>query len=273
MGTIDDILNEEPSAEPEIQTEAPEVTGRPRDEHGRFAPKEEGEPETQPQVAAEPESAPPAQDQEAGHIPIAALKDERTKRQQAEEQLRKYEEHFQALQQQMSNPAPLQYQQPVDSGLDPETQAFIDLIREQVSTEVLQNVQSYTQNQFLMERGRIAEWRARDRYQDYDDTVEHFKMAAGENEFLMQELLKADDPAEYAYRVGKKVQEAHSIGQAPSREQIEAEIEAKLREKLKAELGLPATRQAPSTLAAERSVGTRSGPAWTGPTPLGDLLK
>jgi len=268
MGTIDDILSEEPSAEPEVQTEQPETIGRPRDEHGRFAPKEEGV--SEPTEEVEPESGPPPQEQESGHIPIAALKDERTKRQQAEEQLRKYEEHFQALQQQMSQP---QYQTPVDSGLDPETQAFIDLIREQVSSEVLQNVQSYTQNQFLMERGRIAEWRARDRYQDYDDTVEHFKMAAGENQFLMQELLKADDPAEYAYRVGKQVQEARSIGQAPSREQMRAEIEAELREKLKAELGLPATRQAPSTLAAERSVGTRSGPAWTGPTPLGDLLK
>lgn len=267
MGTIDDILSDEPSVEPEAQTEQPETIGRPRDEHGRFAPKEEGV--SEPTEEVEPESGPPPQEPESGHIPIAALKDERTKRQQAEEQLRKYEEHFRALEQQMSQPA--QFQQ--ETGLDPETQAFIDLVREQVSAEVLQNVQSYTQNQFLMERGKIAEMRARDRYQDYDDTVEHFKMAAGENQFLMQELLKADDPAEYAYRVGKQVQEARSLGQAPSREQMEAEMEARLREKLKAELGLPATRQAPSTLAAERSVGTRSGPAWTGPVPLGDLLK
>lgn len=267
MGTIDDILNEEPSVEPEAPTETPEVTGRPRDEHGRFAPKEEGEPETQPQVAAEPESAPPAQDQEAGHIPIAALKDERTKRQQAEEQLRKYEEYFQQLQQ------PQQYEQPTDVGLDPETQAFVDLVRQQVTAEVMQSVQQYTGNQLLMERGKFAEMRARDRYQDYDETVEHFKVAAGANQFILQELMKADDPAEYAYRVGKQVQEAQGIGQAPSREQMRAEIEAEIREKLKAELGLPATRQAPSTLAAERSVGTRSGPAWTGPTPLGDLLK
>lgn len=264
MGTIDELLSDEPTNEPEVQAEQPETIGQPRDEHGRFAPKDEGVPE--PQEAAEPESGPPPQEQESGHIPVAALKDERTKRQQAEEQLRKYEEYFQQLQQ---SEAP----QPIDPGFDPETQAFVDAIRQQVSAEVLANVQQYTQNQFLMERGKIAEWRARDRYQDYDETVEHFKAAAGENQFLMQELLRADDPAEYAYKVGKQVQEARSIGTAPSREQMRAEIEAEIREKLKAELGLPATRQAPTTLAAERSVGSRSGPAWSGPVSMDDLLK
>src|SRR5574339_195386 len=72
------------------QTEAPppETIGQPRDEHGRFAPKETGEEEP-------PQEAPPASEPEPSHIPVAALRDERAKRQQYEDQLRQANERLQ----------------------------------------------------------------------------------------------------------------------------------------------------------------------------------
>ena len=257
--SLDDILNSEPTQEVE---QPPETIGQPRDESGRFAPKDQGEDAEAVEVAAE--GAPPAPEQEPGHIPIAALKDERTKRQDAEAKLAQYEQYFNQLQ------APQQQEAPQGVELDPETQAFVDLVRQQVTAEVMQNVQQYTTNAGLMERGRVSEMLARTKYQDYDEVVENFKLAAGENQFLLQELMKAEDPAEYAYRAGKQVAEARKYGSTEpvSREQIEAEI----REKIMAEIGMSNRPQAPTTLASERSVGSRSGPAWSGPTALGDIL-
>jgi hypothetical protein len=96
-----------------------------------------------------------------------------------------------------------------------------------------------------------------------------FKEGLAQNPFLMGELMQAADPVAYAYNAGKQIQQARAYGNAaPTREQIEAE----LREKIIAELDLNRPK-APSTFAGDRSVGSRSGPAWTGPTPLGDMLK
>jgi hypothetical protein len=118
-------------------------------------------------------------------------------------------------------------------------------------------------------RVNVAEEFARQKWADYDEKVEHFKEAAKTNPFLLQELRTAANPAEYAYNAANKILEAKQYGTAsPSREQLEAEI----RQKIMAEIGMPPKVQAPTTLANERSTGSRSGPAWSGPTPLGDIF-
>lgn len=261
--SLDDILNDE-EVTPEVET-APEVDdGPPRDEHGRFAAKSTGESE-EPE-APEPDSGPPPQEQEAGHVPFAALKDERTKRQEFERKALEAEARLAQYEQMVA-----QQQVPQQQDVDPEMQAFVDYVREQVRNQVMNDVQQQMSSQGLMLRGQVAEMQARARYQDYDATVEHFKAATEQNPFLLQQLYQAEDPAEYAYRAGKQIVEARTLGTAPSPDQMRAELEAKIREELKAELGLPRP-QAPTTLASERSVGSRSGPAWSGPASLNDLL-
>lgn len=259
---LDDILNE-PEVEAETKAEAitdppsgiADAPSRLRDEHGRFAKKDE---------AGEPDKAisgTPPQEQEPGRVPVAALQDERQKRQQLEAQLE------QALGLLNQRQAQQPQQPPPDMFDDPD--GFKAHFREQLKAELLQELGPTMQHQGVMTRAEVSEMLARQKYEDYDQTVESFKEAMQANPFLLTQLQQAPDPATFAYNAGKQFAEAKAYGGAlPSRDQLKAE----LLEEVKAELGLANRPSVPSTLADSRSVASRSGPAWTGPTPLGDIL-
>lgn len=260
--SLDDILNDEPTVE---VAEPAETIGQERDEQGKFAAKDEPGEEQQEQPA---QVEPPATEQEQSHIPMAALKDERTKRQQLEEQyrqaaerLQQYESYFQQLN------AYQEEQGPPDPQVDPA--GYAQYVSEQARQAAQANVQQYGQQYVVQARVDVSEMMARQKWTDYDEKVQVFKEAVASNPFLVQELQNAPDPATYAYNAAAKILEARTYGSnaGPSREQLEAEI----RQKIMAEIGINKP-QAPTSLATERSVGSRSGPAWAGPTSLDDLL-
>lgn len=247
---LDDILSNEEA--PQIEQTQEE---RQRDEQGRFAPKA-GENLEQLDVSdSQQQEGPPPSEPEQSHIPIAALKDERAKRQQIEaerqqlaERLQQYDAYFaqQNGQQQQQEQDPLEI----------------------ITQQVMAKLQPQTEMQMLTMRVDMAEQVARTKWADYDEKVEHFKEAVQSNPFLLQELKAASNPAEYAYNAAQRILEAKSYGQpGPSREAMETEI----REKLMAELGLNKPK-VPTSLVNEQSRGARSGPAWSGPTPLGQIL-
>lgn len=250
MKSLDELMSDDEV----VETDQAETIGQNRDESGRFAAKDTGEKEDDPE--GESDAVTPTAEQESSHIPIAALKDERTKRQQLEaerqqlaERLQQYETYFQQLQnggQQEEEPDPIQL----------------------IAQQVMSQLQPQQEMQMLTQKVEFAEALARQKWVDYDDKVEHFKEAAKTNPFLIQELKSAANPAEYAYNVANQILEAKQYGQQPSREEIEAQMRAKIME----ELGMSVQSKAPTTLANTRSVGSRSGPAWSGPTPLGDML-
>src|SRR5690348_13508271 len=102
---IDDILNDVPEQETVTEEATQEVveqpTGPTRDEHGRFARKEETGVETPPQPEAVAEPVPPTE--QPSQLPpqeFAALKDERRKRQEAERRIEAIEAQLRAQQQQ-----------------------------------------------------------------------------------------------------------------------------------------------------------------------------
>lgn len=247
--------------QPEIVEQQPEEQseGRARDEHGRFVAKTGEEPEAVAEAAPEA-SAPPAQ-QEAAQVPVAALQDERQKRQQAEDRLRQYDEYFARLQaQSQQQPAPDMFEDP---------DGFKARLAADLRAELMQELGPVVQQHGTLTRAEVSEMLARQKHEDYDDKIEVFKEAMQANPFLIEQLKQAPDPATFAYNAANKYLEAKQYGGvSPSREQIEAE----LREKIMAEVGL-SRPQAPSTFAGDRSVGSRSGPAWAGPTPLGEMLK
>lgn len=233
--------------------EQAETIGQPRDDHGRFASKEPGE--EQQEAPEAQEGTPPSEQQEPSHIPIAALKDERTKRQQLEaerqqmaERLQQYEAYFQQLQNggQEEEPDPIQL----------------------IAQQVMSQLQPQQEMQMLTQKVDFAEALARQKWADYDEKVEHFKEAAKANPFLIQELRAAANPAEYAYGVANKILEAKQYSQQPSRE----DDKARMRAEIMAELGMSNQPKAPTTLADERSLGSRSGPAWAGPTPISQIF-
>lgn len=255
--TIGDYLSDEPTTEAvaeviETPEAKPETAERPRGPDGKFVPKETGVETPTAEPAAEPVT-PTERPNQLPQAEYAALRDERQKRQQLEARLAELEA---SLQPQPQVPAP------PDMFDDPD--GFAAHLRAQI----LQELQPTLQHGQTLTRAEVSEMLARQKYEDYDDTVEVFKEALAVNPFLMNQLQQARDPATFAYNAGKQFQAAKAFGSEapPSREQIEAE----LREKIMSEIGLKP--QAPSTLAADRSVGSRSGPEWSGPTPLGKML-
>ena len=254
---LNEILNEQQAEQP-AQTEAVAETPpqRERDEHGRFKAKETGETEVTETTET---SAPPAQEQE--RVPITALHDERTKRQQLEAKLSQYEQWFA-----QQNHPPQQPTEAPDVFLDPEGhQAFVI---EQAVQKALEKLTPAIQHGQTMSRAEVSEMLARQKFEDYDPTIEVFKEALQANPFLMQQLQQAPDPATFAYNAGKQYAAAKEYGGAvPTREQIRQE----LLEEVKAEVLGHSRQQVPTTLAGDRSVGSRSGPASSSAT-LRDIL-
>lgn len=249
--SLDDILSGDASEAPEQEA----MNAQPRDEHGRFASAAPEAPQDQEQQG-EQQEAPPASDTEPAHIPFAALKDERSKRQALEQRLAEYEAYFQ----QVNQPQP---EQP-----DPE-QDPLAYLTQAVAQDVLARVQPQTQEQMFRINVQVSEQFARQQWADYDQTVEVFKEECQRNPQLWTAMTQAPNPAVYAYNAGKNAIQARTYGEAPppSREQIEAEI----REKIMAEIGVKAPN-VPTSLASAQSRGSRGGPAWSGPESLSELL-
>lgn len=246
--SFDDILGDE---QPE------EITGQPRDDQGRFASADTGVTEEVSQEEPQTEVPPTSEQPEQGHIPIAALKDERAKRQaiedqyrQAAERLQQYEAYFaqqQGGQQQQEEPDPIEF----------------------IAQQVMARLQPQTEMQMLTMKVEQTEAFARQKWPDYDEKVELFKEAAAANPFLVEELKRSPNPAEYAYNAAQKMHEAKTYGTAtPTREQIEAEI----RQQIMAEIGVQQKPQAPTSLVNTQSRGSRGGPAWAGPASMEQIL-
>jgi hypothetical protein len=249
-----DVVTKEVPEQPEVQAETEQETAeRLRDEKGRFAAKETG-------VEPQGETVPPTTDR-LPQAEYAALKDERTKRQQLEARLQEYENYFQQLNRQPQAPAEVP-----DMFADPD--AFQAYVIEQAVSRARQELQPTIQQGHTMTRAEVSELLARQKYEDYDATIEVFKEAVATNPFLLTQIQQAPDPATFAYNAGKQYQQAQAYGGAvPSKD----DLKAQLREEIIAELNLNRPT-APSTFAGDRSVGSRAGPAWTGPKPLGELL-
>lgn len=259
--SIDELLsgNSEPVAAVEEVTEAvelqPETTGQPRDEHGRFASKEETGVET-PEPQAAPEPVVPTE--QANPIPqeeYSALKAERRKRQELENRLQAMEQRLQA------KPANLTPEEEIDFWENP--QAFMAKMTGNLRTQILSDLRQEQQ----IERLNQSEATARQKHADYEDAFAAFQQAVQLNPRLAQELSRSEDPGEFAYSKGKAALALEQYGSidallAAERAKWEAETRA-----------YTPTVTLPSTTAADGSVGSRSGPEWGGPTPLTDILQ
>jgi hypothetical protein len=253
MGTIDDILNDEPSEEPvaetpaEIVEEAPQIEevsaetddkGPVRDEKGRFAPK------------GETESASPAPaKQEYDPAPVIA---ERRRRQEAEQRAQALEQQLAALQ----NPAA-----PPPSIFEDEQGAFQHYGGAIVSEAVQQASLNATLN--------MSEMLARQANPDFDEMKSEFLALAEQNPSLLAEARADPHPWDKAYKIAKNARTMKELGATDL-----ASLEAKLREKIMAEMqAQPAPVQGiPATISNERNVGQRTGPVWSGPRSLSELL-
>lgn len=264
--SLDDILDgnepevqEAEAVEPAPEPEQPEP--QPRDEQGKFAEKgDKPEPETQ-----EPEAEPPSAGNDADTGLLAAKQAEKAKRQAAEKERDDFAAQLKALRDELHASKQQEPKEPPKPAPDiwEDTQGWQNHFGGQV-------VDAATQQAAYQNKLSTSEFYARKNIEGFDNEWENLNQWLTENPAIAQQAAADYDPWGFAWRQYDNQRQLKELGATDV-----ASLEQKLREKILAELQeqTPAEPQkVPPTLSTKRSVGSRSGPAWTGPTPLGDLI-
>jgi hypothetical protein len=246
-----------PQAQPETGDE-PKVE-QPRDERGKFAPKQN--------------AAPPAEkDPEQGRI--AALKAERDKRQALERELQELRARMAAPPAQPVQQAPRQPATPPVPLADlmfQDPEKFVAALQQRQEEQLLTT--------------RIATSEAMARQQPDYDAAEQALTAYAQSSPQAEEEVRAKlrshpAPAMWAYQAGKHllsqqrwqpIMQQHSDPEA----YIAAEVERRLQERQAEQQPVtqaPAPPRLPTSLATTRAAGPRTGPGWAGPTPLNNVF-
>jgi hypothetical protein len=257
----------EPSSETtEAPAAKPDETGRLHAPDGKFAPKEAKPP-------AEPDpTAPPSADKPAGGmVPQQALHATREKEKEARaeaEQLRREIAELRGMVTARPTPAtppPVEQPKRVEFWEDPNK--FIEQALSPVQDELINTRVELSHTRAVSQFGADAVAAA--------ETAMREAIQRGEldGQQIGVSLKRARDP------VGEVVrwhQNTPSVRDAKLREQIRAEVLAELGTQQPAvpSLQAPAVDPSvmPSNLAGARNVGSRSGPAWSGPAPINDIF-
>ncbi len=153
------------------------------------------------------------EESEPAQVPIAALKDERRKRQEAELKLKEFQASQQNSRQQEQEQAPDFYEDP-DKRLEYERQQI--------------------QRERIKDRVTMSEMLVRDKYEDYDKTLDVFDDMCKENPSLVTQMVNAQNPALFAYQQAKKYQQLKDIQDPDAyREKLKAEVRAELEAEFK----------------------------------------
>lgn len=244
MDELDDFLEQgtQPT-EPTTEAPQPETIGQPRDESGRFAPKETG---VEPQETAD--TVPPTADKLPPET-FKGLKEEREKRQALERELEAIKQQLQSRPQEPPAPPPSVWE---------DEQAYGGHI---VSTAV----QQATFNARL----DMSEMMVRQANPDFEDMKAKFLEMASQNPSLQQQALADPHPWQRAYTIAKNAAKMEALGAVDV-----SELEAKIRAELEAKYAAQpqATPTLPNSLAdAQSARSTASQPA--GLLTLEDILR
>lgn len=209
-------------------TEPVEKPERPRGPDGKFLPKGEEQP-----VAAESVSPTPVEPT----LEHPALLGERRRRQEAEDRLKALEAELQTMRQ---APAPTVPDVPADFWDNPEAyiEAKAAALAEAKATQIYQ--------QQIISRSIN---RVKGKYEDFDAATKAFGDMILRNPDLYEQMLAADEPAEFAYNQAKTELEMRQHGSLDAL--IKARVEAALAAQAPAPQPAPLT--VPETLADQQS--------------------
>lgn len=237
---------ETPAAEPEADA------GPPRDEHGRFAPKETGD--TAPEPETEPTAEVPPTNQGLPPETFKGLKEEREKRQRLEAELEALKQQFQAAQQPKEPPAP-------PPSVWEDEQAYGSHI-----------VTAAVQQANLNAKLDMSEMLTRREKTDFEPMKAKFLQMAEMNPVLAQQALSDPDPWGKAYQIAKNAATMEELG-ATDLETLKAQLREQLLQEAAAQVPVASNPAIPPSLTTARNVGARTGPAWSGPASIEDLLR
>ncbi|MDH2052543.1 hypothetical protein [Achromobacter marplatensis] len=241
---LDQVLNGSGEGEPQQDATpaAPPVT--------EPAPEPKGETPAEPKQAEPATGEPPAPGHEKS-VPLSALEAERKQRQDWKEKAIRLEEQLKAAQ------APQGQQQ----AQQPPTHIPVEDV-------------------IINERLNMSEMMLRQTHADVDEKIDRFKQELDRNPALSAELKRQTHPYKWAYEYASRLQLMDEIGSDPNayREKLKEQVKAELAQQAPAHTEQPAAAAAPApripqSLATAHSVGARTAPSWTGPTPLDNILK
>lgn len=167
-------------------------------------------------------------------VPLRALEDERSKRQNFESQVQAQQRQIDVLIQSLqaqgkTEPAPSGQSMP-DLLLDPDKWQI----------NLLQKLDGLLQNQLFTTKLTLSEDLMRETKPDYDEMIDAFVKPAMERDpTFRQQVITAANPAKFAYQQAKRLKAEKELGddfdadklKATLREQVKAELMAELQEK------------------------------------------
>lgn len=244
--SLDDIMSDKPY-------EAEEVAEEPTEEPDQI----EAEAEDAPEEPEQPEGEEPAPvaEPEPKMVPLAALQDERQKNRTVTERLAQIEQMLQASrkpEQQQDRPKPPDmFEQP-----EQYTQHLMTMMQEREANLIAEMSERFTRSQ----HGDEA----------VDAALEAAKAAGTVDQFRGQR-----DPWGELVKWHKQHQVMSEIGADP--DAWRAQERERMRQELMAEMVGQQQKQAAGkagpSLAGQTNLGSRTRPAWSGPTPLSEILK
>lgn len=247
----------------------------------------EAQPETeteQPQGGADPSSESEPQPDERGNVPVAALQAEREKgkkryteavesfEKKLAEQAQQFDAKFNQLIAQLApKPAQPEAEQAPDIWTDPD--AYLQRGVQQAVNPVMNQLKA-------MQRG-MADLQFRDQPGLVDQAVQAFDTALQAGQMpkpLYEQVMSSPNPFLAAVQWYQHTQTMAEIGSDPAaykqklRDELKAELMAELQQGQQQPGAARPTTVMPGNFATGRNVGARSGPAWSGPSPLDDIL-
>lgn len=243
--SLDDILegNDEPETEVEaVEAEAPEP--EPQAEETGVEPEQQDEP-------AEPEAVPPTADKlpQDVYAPLKAVRDEN----------KTLKDQLDALRKEIEANKPKEPEAPPPSIWEDENAWAQHMGGQLVSQSVQQAV--------YQSRLQMSEMLMAEQVEDFASVKDQLVEFVGSNPAVNQQVAESTHPWRTAYQAFKNHKTMSELGTTD----LEA-LKAKMREELLAELQQAPPPKAPQTLSNKRSVASRTGPAWSGPKSLDELL-
>jgi hypothetical protein len=243
--SLDNILNEDSDTTAEIRQANPDEAV----EQKGVEPAEEPEPEQTPEPEPKPSEPPSDKLPEDVYKPLKAVRDENKELKQRLDQLEQLRREADANKE-PEKPKPTIWE---------DDQAWQQDFGGQVVSQAVQ-VASY-ENKLS-----TSEFYARKNLEGFEEKWDDLNSWLKENPAVAEKASADYDPWGFAFRQYKNQQDLADIGDVESYKQ-------RVREELMAELQQSQQPTVPPSLSTQRSVGSRGGPAWNGPKPLGDLLK
>jgi len=233
--------------EGETETPEPEPVVEPAADPAPEEPKGEEPEGEEPKAEGEPPA--PKEEDDGKTVPLQALHDERSKRQELERRLQQLEQN------QKQQQPPAEAPDPID---DP------------------QGYQKYQDERALNDRIELSMEIGREMHEDFDDVAKAFYEEAEKNPLLAQQAIQNKAPGLFMYREGQKILRQREIGDpeqyaARKVEEATADLRKELDE-LKAKLSTDEKRaQIPPSLADARSSGS-GNPQQPSHTPMANIL-